>query len=300
MSYVLLKICTIAATIAFLIWLVLFFKFRHQYDGLLDEASDKIFTLKEIYFIGLGVIEIYEMFTGKRIVEGEKAEKRLKDMSIIFGMASAEMYYYIYRSALISLVITLIPVGLLLGCASASLLGLGCGILVAGVLTYGVHSSIKGAIEREKDSIVDEFPHMVSKLTMLLNAGMLVRRAWDEVANSNYEYPLYREMRNVSKDMLEGKSVEAAMALFADRCGVKQIRKFSSLYVQAVNRGPLESVASMKIMADEAWNEKKQLAKQRGELANQKLLIPNFIMFFGILIIVVVPMMISTFSGIKM
>ena len=87
MSYVLLKIFTIAATAVFLIWFVLFIKYRHQYDGLLDEASDKIFTLKEIYFIGLGVIEIYEMISGKRIVESENAEKRLKDMSIILAQS---------------------------------------------------------------------------------------------------------------------------------------------------------------------------------------------------------------------
>jgi tight adherence protein C len=43
-------------------------------------------------------------------------------------------------------------------------------------------------------------------------------------------------------------------------------------------------------MADEAWEQKKQLSKQKGELAAQKLLVPNMIMFLGIMIVVVVPM----------
>lgn len=300
MSLSALTICTVTATVLYVVWLIIFIKNRHSYDGLLDNVSSKIFTLKELYFVGLSVIELYETITKKRIVESDSAAKKLKDMSIIFGQESAEMYYYIYRSANISLVLSLVPAGLLIGCAMGSALGLVCGILMAGVLIYSVTSSIKSAIEREKDSIVDEFPQMISKLTMLVNAGMLVRRAWDEVANSNFEFPIYREMRTASKDMIEGKSVEAAMSSFAERCGVKEIRKFASVYVQAVNRGASESIDSMKIMADEAWYEKKQLAKQKGEIASQKLLIPNMIMFLGIMIVVVVPMVISTFSSFSM
>lgn len=138
---------------------------------------------------------------------------------------------------------------------------------------------------------------MVSKLTLLINAGMLVRRAWDEVANSNFEMALYEEMRITSKDIQEGMSIERAMESFASRCGIKEIRKFSSIYVQAVNRGASESINSMKLMADEAWEQKKQISKQKGEIASQKLLIPNMIMFAGIMIVVVIPMIATMMSG---
>lgn len=300
MMYSFLKTCALIATVFYVIWIILFLKYRHKYDELIESIDDNIFTLKEVYFLGLGVLEAYENVTGRRITEGEKAAKSLRDMAIIFGEESAELYYYVYRSATISLVLSLVPAGLLLGCSLGSSLGFVLGLVGSFVLVYSVSSSISASVESQKNSIIDEFPQMVSKLTMLINAGMLVRRAWDVVANSNYEYPIYREMRNASQDMLEGVTVEEAMASFASRCGVKEMRKFASIYVQAVNRGASESVESMKIMADEAWNEKKQLAKQKGEMANQKLLIPNFIMFFGIILVVVVPMIISTFSNMSL
>ena len=126
---------------------------------------------------------------------------------------------------------------------------------------------------------------------------MLVRRAWDEVANSNFEEALYEEMRMTSKDIQEGMAIERAMEAFAARCGLKEIRKFASLYVQAVNRGASESIDSMKIMADEAWERKKQLSRQKGEIASQKLLLPNMVMFMGIMLIVVVPMVVSMFGN---
>lgn len=288
------------STFLVLIWIIMYFKFRTQYEGLLNDIDGKIFTVKDIYFVGLGLIEIYEKVKGKKITDNEKAIVRTAHLSEIFGREYGEMYYYVSISATISLLITFLPIGLMIGALMGSWVGYLCGIALAGAMTYGVSSSISSSIERKKDAIANEFPQMISKLTLLINAGMLVRRAWDEVANSNFEEPLYAEMRTTSKDIQEGMSIEQAMQNFSTRCGVKEIRKFSSIYVQAINRGAADSIESMKAMADDAWVRKKELAKQKGEVASQKLLVPNMIMFAGILVVVVVPMMISTFSGISL
>lgn len=299
MEYTILLIAAVAGTVLTVVWAFLFFKYRNEFTGLLDDVDGKIFTLKDVYFIGLGIIDLYESASGKRIVESDKAKDRIKDLGIVFGKNNAEMYYYIQSCAMLSLLFTFLPLGFLMGCVMKSSLGILLGGVVVFALVYGVSSSIKASVQREKDSIVDEFPRMVSKLTMLVNAGMLVRRAWDEVANSNFELPLYREMRITSKDISEGMAIDAAMDGFAQRCGVKEIRKFSSIYVQAVKRGASESVESMKTMSDEAWEQKKQYAKQKGEIASQKLLIPNMIMFFGILLVVVAPMVITMMGGLS-
>lgn len=295
--YYIMFACVVVSSIMFLLWIVFFIKYRHKFDGMLDNADSKIFTLKSIYFIGLGFIENYEKVKNKRITTGEKAVEKIRHLSEVFGRESAEMYYYISVGAKISLVMTFVPIGLLMTCILKSLLGFLIGILLAFILPYGIQMSINGSVTRKKDAIISEFPKMVSKLTMLINAGMLVRRAWEEVASSNYEEPLYAEMRTTSKDMLEGMDVEEAMNSFASRCGLKEIRKFSSIFVQAVNRGASESIDSMKIMADEAWEQKKQISKQKGETASQKLMVPNLIMFLGILAVVVVPMFSSMFSN---
>lgn len=291
--YIVMFICAVISTIAFLLWLILYIKYRNQFVGLLDDVDGKIFTLKDLYFIGLGCIESYEKIRQKKITGSDKAVEKMKQLSEVFGRSNAELYYYVTTGAKISLILTFLPVGLMLTCLLQSIMGLICGVLLSFIMPYGIQSSINSAVNDKKDAIISEFPKMVSKLTLLVNAGMLVRRAWDEVANSNYEDALYAEMRITSKDIQEGMSIENAMESFASRCGLKEIRKFSSIYVQAVNRGASESINSMKIMADEAWEQKKQLSKQKGEIASQKLLIPNMIMFVGIMIIVVVPMIAS-------
>ena len=293
-------ICAVLETVLVGAWLYLFVKYRNQFDGLLDDVDGKTFTLKDLYFIGLGAIETYEQMTKKRITESERAQEKIQYLSEAFGRENAELYFYVSNSATISLILTFLPIGLSTVCLTQSMLGLVLGAALAGIFPYGVQSSINSAVQKKKDSIISEFPKMVSKLTLLVNAGMLVRRAWDEVANSNFEDALYAEMRLTSKDIQEGMSIEAAMENFAARCGLKEIRKFSSIYVQAVNRGASESIGSMKIMADEAWEQKKQISKQQGEIASQKLLIPNMIMLMGIMVVVVVPIVASLIGNVSL
>ena len=295
--YVLMLICLIVATVLFLAWIFLFFKYKKQYQGMVDEIDGSIFTLKDIYFIGLGAVELFEQVKQKKISTSDKAIEKMKQLGEVFGRDNAEMYYYIMVSAEVSLILTVLPVGLLLVCIMQSIMGLVLGALMTYALVYGVQSSINASVERKKDAIMSEFPKMVSKLTLLINAGMLVNRAWNEVANSNFEDALYEEMRFTSKDLDEGIRLEVAMESFASRCGIKEMRKFSSIYVQAVTMGADEAIGSMKLMADEAWEQKKQISKQKGEIAAQKLLIPNLIMFIGIMIVVVVPMIASMFGS---
>lgn len=298
--YAIMIICAALETVLVAVWAILFFKYRNQFDGLLDDVDGKTFTMKDLYFIGLGAIETYEQMTKKRITESERAQEKIQYLGEVFGRENAELYFYVSTSSIISLILTFLPIGLSFVCLFQSWLGLVIGIPLSAILPYGVQSGINSAVQKKKNSIVSEFPKMVSKLTLLINAGMLVRRAWDEVANSNLDEALYAEMRLTSRDIQEGMSIEAAMENFAARCGLKEIRKFSSIYVQAVNRGASESINSMKIMADEAWEQKKQISKQQGEIASQKLLIPNMIMFMGIMVVVVVPIVVSLLGNVSL
>ena len=298
--YTLMLCSAILATLLIVVWLFLYLRYSKKYSKIIESVDGKVFTLKDIYFIGLGVIDIYEHSTRKKITTSDKAITQSKKLAEVFGRDSGELYYYITVAAKISLILTFLPIGLMVGCIMKTMLGFLAGMLLAIIFPYGVQSGINSAIANKKDAILSEFPKMVSKLTLLVNAGMLLRRAWDEVAESNEDDVLYAEMRTASQDILEGMTIEAAMDAFATRCGLKEIRKFSSIYVQAVKRGAGESIDSMKIMADEAWEQKKQLSKQKGELAAQKLLIPNMTMFLGIMIVVVVPMvaaMLGKFNG---
>ena len=294
----LIWLATIVSTVCVILWLHFYRKGAKRYESLLLTVDSEIFRLRSLYGIGLSAMESYESITGKKLTQTEKAVVKIKELAEVYGRDSAELYFYIYRAAQITLVLTFVPIGLAIGCMMGTPLGFLAGAGISYVMIFGIQSGISGAMKSKKEDIITEFPQMVSKLTLLINAGMQVRRAWDEVAQSDPSKAIYKEMIATSVDIREGASIADAMESFADRCALKEIRKFSSIYVQAVNRGAGEAIKSLKVMATEAWEQKRQLAKQKGEIASQKLLIPNMFMFLGILVIVVVPMVASMLGAI--
>ena len=78
---------------------------------------------------------------------------------------------------------------------------------------------------------------------------------------------------------------------FADRCSVKEVRKFTSLILQNLQKGNEELALFLGDMSTEMWEMKKNEVKQKGEKANSRLLLPVFLIFIGILILILVPVM---------
>lgn len=59
--------------------------------------------------------------------------------------------------------------------------------------------------------------------------------------------------------------------------------------IQNLLKGNEEIAYFLKEMSDEMWEEKKHLAKRKGEAANSKLLIPTVMIFVGILGMIMIP-----------
>ena len=117
---------------------------------------------------------------------------------------------------------------------------------------------------------------------------MVMRDAWDKVAATGTGV-LYQEMQITKEEFRNGVSELEAYRNFADRCAVKEIRRFSSTMIQNLQKGNAEIAFFLREMADELWEEKKHLAKRKGEAANSRLMLPTGMIFLGILIMIMVP-----------
>ena len=140
--------------------------------------------------------------------------------------------------------------------------------------------------------MLSDMPQMLSKLTLLVNSGMIVREAWEKVALGG-ERALYKEMQATVREMGNGVSDIEAYKNFADRCAIKEVRKFASMMVQNLQKGNAELAYFLREMSDEMWKEKQHLVKRKGEAANSKLLLPTLLIFIGVLVMIIVP----AFSG---
>ena len=202
-------------------------------------------------------------------------------MSEVYGKKYAEYYYYISVGGKITYVVTVLPVIFLLALLANNPIALFFGAVL-------MNESFKDKLTARREEILSQFPQVLSKMTLLVNSGMLLRDAWNLIANQS-DTVLFQEMRMTAAQLDNGVAEAAAYREFAERCGIKEIRKFSSMVIQGLEKGGSELTMFLKDMADELWMEKRNLVKQKGEKANSKLLVPTVIIFIGILFMIMAP-----------
>lgn len=149
--------------------------------------------------------------------------------------------------------------------------------------------------ERELQMALD-YPQMVSKLTIYLGAGMTVRKAWYRIAE-DYELQkeekgnreVYEEMLYTMHEIQGGGSEGECYEKFGERCALPAYKKFGAMLSQNLKKGTKGLAPLLKQEADNAFEERKSLAKRLGEEAGTKMLLPMFLMLAVVLVIIVVP-----------
>ncbi len=154
--------------------------------------------------------------------------------------------------------------------------------------------------DRDKQLIAD-YPGMVNKFVLFYSAGLTTRgiisklcgdyrRKLNEGEEKRY---LYEEMLICEGRMNEGLGELSAYEGFAARCALHKYRQFISLVIQAAGKGRADLLPLLDREATEAFEERKNRAKELGEEAGTKLLFPMLMMLLVVLIIVMVPAFIS-------
>ena len=164
------------------------------------------------------------------------------------------------------------------------------GLVMCGAMYYYFSTLPASRIKQRSADILSEFPHAVSTIALLVNSGMTLREAWREVSLSD-ETELYVQMRKVNDDMDNGIAEIDALYNFAERCVSPEIKKFTSFIVQGLEKGSKDLAYALQNQTDEMWQLKKQNTLKQGELASSKLLIPLLVMFGGVLVMIIGPIM---------
>lgn len=273
----------IPTTAIVLFWLLLAAKYEEKFEEITSSINGDEYYLSELYYIGFQIMDIVHFN-----IKSDASRKKIKLMSEVYGKKYAEYYYYLSVGGKITYVITVLPVIFLLALLANNPAALLFGAVIAGIFVWYMNESFKDKLTARREEILSEFPQVLSKMTLLVNSGMLLRDAWNLIAEQS-DSILFQEMQLTATQLRNGVPEVAAYREFAERCGVKEIRKFSSMVIQGLEKGASELTMFLKDMADELWIEKRNLVKQKGEKANAKLLMPTVIIFIGILFMVMAP-----------
>ncbi len=157
----------------------------------------------------------------------------------------------------------------------------------------------KKRFEQERQrQLKSDYSEMITKLTLLIGAGMTVRMAWEKIV---YDYQrqkksgrvkmryVYEEMNESLVQLKRGMSERAVYERFGVRCRIREYMKFSSLLIQNLKKGTRELTGLLELEAIDAFEERKNQVKKYGEEAGTKLLVPMVIMLIVVMIIIMFP-----------
>lgn len=280
-------IMTVLATPVAIVWIYMAYHYGRKYQSIIRTISEEEYRYPELFGVGFGLLDLIRYDLGS-----EHAVRQIKRISEIKGKKYAAYHYYVMLGEKITYAVTILPAVLLLAALGNSVEALLFGIAVIILIVWYLNEKTKDKLVNRRDAILNDFPQVLSKLALLVNSGMILREAWRSVAQKG-DGVLYEEMLLACEEMNQGVSEMDAYQNFAERCEVKEIKRFTSSVIQNMVKGNAELTKFLREMSDEMWNEKKNMVKRQGEAANSKLLIPTIMIFAGILIVIMVPMFTS-------
>lgn len=180
------------------------------------------------------------------------------------------------------------------------------GIVTAFLLWRMMDQELERRMKLRKEQMLVDYPEIINKFTLLVNAGMTIRQAWFRISEdysiaksdptsgrSSTRRYAYEEMLTTVNELRLGVSETTAYEQYGRRTGLIPYIKFGSLITQNLKKGNRGFTEILKQEAMEAFEERKETAKRLGEEAGTKLLLPMMLMLLIVFMIILIPAFLS-------
>ena len=148
-----------------------------------------------------------------------------------------------------------------------------------------------------------DYPEIVNKLALYMGAGMTIRNAFIKMGEDYKKYRkerrryVYEEILITCNELQSGRSEMDAYDHFGKRCQDSVYMKLCTLLTQNIRKGSNDLLHMLRQEADNAFAERKSLAKKLGEEAGTKLLFPMIMMLCIVMVIIMIPAYFSFMTG---
>lgn len=170
-------------------------------------------------------------------------------------------------------------------------------IVATAVIFFASDKSLDKKVKERDEQLMEDYPEIVSKLSLYVGAGMAVRLAWKKITDEylsrkegtgNMRFA-YEEMLLASYEMQSGTGELAAYRNFSKRCRVQKYVKLVSLLEQNIKLGARGFIEALRAESRDALEDKKSGARKKGEEAGTKLLLPMILMLMIVMVVIIVP-----------
>ncbi len=177
------------------------------------------------------------------------------------------------------------------------------GILLAACLIWKQSDQAHREQEYRKQSLLLDYPQIVSKLVLYLGAGMSSRKAlfkmaaeYDEEKRQSkaaWHHDGRQEIIQAAHDMENGMMEREVYEKIGKRCDVAEYKALSNILIQNSMKGGRELMTMLRREADEAEELRRKNARRLGEEAGTKLLLPMLLLLVIVMAILMIPAIIQ-------
>jgi len=171
------------------------------------------------------------------------------------------------------------------------------GLLAAIVIAFGYDRKLEDRVKKRKEQMMIDFSEIVSKLSLMYEAGSSILKAWEKIVADREETGnvrfAYQEMKLALEKIRSGERERDAYSEFGKRCGLHSYMKLGNILEQNLSKGTKGMKLLLKQEAEDAFEERKRIARKKGEEAGTKMLVPMVLMMVVVIVIVTVPALMS-------
>lgn len=267
---------------------------KEKYIKEQEKALKDDYTFKDMLFVGFFIIDKVGIDKFKKL--SNDAYGKIVSM---YGLEGDENFrYYISNKFILSLIVLNIVYFFQTAEGNFSILFTLGGIIASVGMFFISDTMINEKFEKRSISMKYEFPEFVSKLTLLINAGLTFENALGKVIESNEKSnALYYELEKTYRDIKGNIPRDKCLIDFSRRCKISELTKFTTIVLQNINKGTTDLCDALNLLSGECWENRKMIARKKGEEASSKLLFPMMVMLIAIFIIILVPTFMSMFTN---
>lgn len=174
------------------------------------------------------------------------------------------------------------------------------GFLMAAMIIPAGKSAVNDRLKKRESQMKSDYPDIVSKLILLMSAGETCRGAWKKICNdylgslsSTGKRYAYEEMCFSLRELELGAAEAQVYERFGNRAGLVCYSRLATMLARNLKRGSRDILSQLELEAKDAFAERFDEVRKKGEEASTKLLLP----MMGMLMIVVAIIVVPAFSG---
>ena len=175
-------------------------------------------------------------------------------------------------------------------------------VLVLFLLIWMKMEQKRTAEKEKKEQMALDYAEIVSKLLILMGAGMSLKQSWNKISaqyldkrqkKEQKKRYIYEEMLITNHAIMDGESEKCAYQKFSERVDVSAYQRLIRILLQNLQTGSRGLCQLLEQEAESAMEERKALARKLGEEAGTKMLLPLLLMLGIVIAIIMVPALLS-------